>query len=197
MHPVDHIKSLARLTPESEEKLLSMMRGHTFRKGDVLQGVGGLLSFTFFITSGCARVFFTANGKEHTISFNFDDQFIFISRELLLSHAESIAVEFLEPTTVVIIPHLKVKDFLTAEKAVTDVEGLLFMNTALLEHCTFIEERLRILQSCNAAERFRWVTTRYPRILQTATLTQIASYIGVTKETVYRLKGKISNRSKE
>ena len=33
-----------------------------------------------------------------------------------------------------------------------------------------------------------WLTSRYPRLLHVATITQIASYLGVTKETLYRIR---------
>lgn len=190
MHPVDHIKRFVNLSQESEERLRAMMREHTFKKGGTLRGAGNLLSFTFFILKGAARLYYTANGKEHTISFAFEDQFIVISRELLRDYEEALTIEFLEPTRVVFIPHFKVKDLLKEEKVVSDVEGLLFMNTALMEHCHFTEERLRMMQSCDASQRFQWLIKKFPRVLETANLTQIASYLGIAKETLYRLRAK-------
>ena len=37
-------------------------------------------------------------------------------------------------------------------------------------------------------ERYEWVVTRYPRLLQRATLGQIASFLGITQETISRIR---------
>lgn len=44
------------------------------------------------------------------------------------------------------------------------------------------------MQTLNATQRYRWLINRYPRILESATTTQIASYLGLTKETLYRIR---------
>ena len=64
------------------------------------------------------------------------------------------------------------------------------------QHVLALEERLDALQTMSAEERYRWALKRYPRITECATLTQIASFLGVTKETLYRIKsGKYNNQT--
>lgn len=45
-----------------------------------------------------------------------------------------------------------------------------------------------MLQNTSARERYQWVVDRYPRLLERSTVTQIASFLGVTKETLYRIR---------
>lgn len=188
MHPIDHIKTFARLTPKVEEALLSVMRHGTFKKGDIIRGITNLQTYAYFIVEGAARVFVTVNGKEHTFSFNFEDQFVVPSREALNNYPETIAIQFLETTHVIYVPHLKVKDILEESSIIDDTPALLFLNAALLRYSSAIEERLYMMQTLSAPERYNWLITKYPRLLEIATVTQIASYLGLTKETLYRIR---------
>ena len=87
------------------------------------------------------------------------------------------------------MPHLKVKDILDDVGKVSDTAGLLFLSTALMQYVAFLEERVSVMQSLGAEERYQWLLHRYPRITECANATQIASYLGITKETLYRIRG--------
>ena len=127
MHPIDHIRKFAKLTPALEANLRKVMREHVFAKGDVVQGVKDLSSYAYFLTKGAARLFYTAGGKEHTFSFAFAGEFVMLSRHVAIAHPDTVAIHFLEPTHVIFVPHLKVKNLLDDYDAVTDTEGLLFL----------------------------------------------------------------------
>ncbi len=189
MHPIDHIRKFAKLTPALEANLRKVMREHVFAKGDVVQGVKDLSSYAYFLTKGAACLFYTAGGKEHTFSFAFAGEFVMLSRHVAIAHPDTVAIHFLEPTHVIFVPHLKVKNLLDDYDAVTDTEGLLFLNVALLHYKQFLEERVDVMQSLSADERYRWVMKRYPRLSECATTTQVASFLGLSKETLYRIKG--------
>ena len=189
MHPIDHIRKFAKLTPALEANLRKVMREHVFAKGDVVHGVKDLSSYAYFLTKGAARLFYTAGGKEHTFSFAFAGEFVMLSRHVAIAHPDTVAIHFLEPTHVIFVPHLKVKNLLDDYDAVTDTEGLLFLNVALLHYKQFLEERVDVMQSLSADERYRWVMKRYPRLSECATTTQVASFLGLSKETLYRIKG--------
>ncbi len=189
MHPIDHIRKFAKLTPALEANLRKVMREHVFAKGDVVQGVKDLSSYAYFLTKGAARLFYTAGGKEHTFSFAFAGEFVMLSRHVAIAHPDTVAIHFLEPTHVIFVPHLKVKNLLDDYDAVTDTEGLLFLNVALLHYKQFLEERVDVMQSLSADERYRWVMKRYPRLSECATTTQVASFLGLSKETLYRIQG--------
>ncbi|MDE6359926.1 MAG: Crp/Fnr family transcriptional regulator [Muribaculaceae bacterium] len=188
MHPIDHIKSFARMTPELEATLRSLMKEQSFRKGDTIRGAINLTNYSYYIKHGAARVYVTNGGKEHTLSFSFDDEFIIATQQSIKDDPDTIAIQFLEPTEIIYLPHLKVKDILTDSTTVETTSSLLFLNAALIRYTNFLEERLHIMQTYNATQRYQWVIKRHPRILETAPATQIASYLGLTKETLYRIR---------
>ncbi|MFH8142467.1 MAG: Crp/Fnr family transcriptional regulator [Muribaculaceae bacterium] len=188
MHPIDHIKSFARMTPEIEASLRSLMKEQSYKKGDIIRGAINLINYSYYIKRGAARVFVTSGGKEHTLSFSFDDEFIIATQQSLKDDPDTIAIQFLEPTETIYFPHHKIKDNLNDSTAVETTSSLLFLNAALLRYTSFLEERIYIMQTLNATQRYNWVIKRHPRILETAPATQIASYLGLTKETLYRIR---------
>lgn len=188
MHPIDHIKSFARMTPEIEASLRSLMKEQSYKKGDIIRGAINIINYSYYIKRGAARVFVTSGGKEHTLSFSFDDEFIIATQQSLKDDPDTIAIQFLEPTETIYFPHHKIKDNLNDSTAVETTSSLLFLNAALLRYTSFLEERIYIMQTLNATQRYNWVIKRHPRILETAPANQIASYLGLTKETLYRIR---------
>ena len=188
MHPIDHIKSFARMTPEIEASLRSLMKEQSYKKGDIIRGAINLINYSYYIKRGAARVFVTSGGKEHTLSFSFDDEFIIATQQSLKDNPDTIAIQFLEPTETIYFPHHKIKDNLNDSTTVETTSSLLFLNAALLRYTSLLEERIYIMQTLNATQRYNWVIKRHPRILETAPATQIASYLGLTKETLYRIR---------
>ncbi len=189
MQILDHIRKFADITPAVEESLRAVIREKHFSKGDTIRGAVNLTSYAHYITSGSARLFYTHKSKEHTVSFSFENGFIVISRHVVMNLPDTVSIQFLEPTTVLTMPHLKVKDILDDVGKVSDTAGLLFLSTALMQYVAFLEERVSVMQSLGAEERYQWLLHRYPRITECANATQIASYLGITKETLYRIRG--------
>lgn len=64
----------------------------------------------------------------------------------------------------------------------------MFLNTTLAIYTSYLEERIYTLQCMNATERYDWAIKRYPRLTEYATVTQIASFLGLTRETLYRIR---------
>lgn len=188
MHPIEHIKTFAKMTPEIEASLRSLMKEKSFRKGDTIRGAFNLTHYSYYIKRGAARVYVTSGGKEHTLSFSFDDEFIIAPQQSIKDDPDTIAIQFLEPTEIIYLAHLKVKDILIDSTAIETTSSLLFLNAALIRYTSFLEERIHIMQTLNAPQRYQWVIKRHPRILETAPATQIASYLGLTKETLYRIR---------
>ena len=189
MHPIDQIRHFTAMTPELETRLRSLMRDETFAKGNVIHHSVILRKGMFYINPGAARVFYTAGGTEHTCWFAFTDQYVIIPHQLTTLHSETAAIQFLEPTSVTVLPETSIKNELEESGAVIDSEALLFINAALSQYIALLEERIDVLQTLNATERYRWAMRRFPRLSGCATATQIASFLGITKETLYRIKG--------
>lgn len=190
MHPIDHIKSFATLTPETESRLLDMMKEEHPRRGHTIQGPS-LATFACYIKHGAARIFYTQRGREYTVNFAFDDQFLIVPPSMAERHGDTITIEFLEPSTIIVVPGAHVRDELQSSARISESDSLLFINSALIQHTRYLEDFLSVALTCNARDRYLWAIKMHPRLTSCATLTQIASYLGMTKETLYRLRASL------
>lgn len=196
-HPIDHVRAFIHLTPEQEERLRALMKEQKFRRGAMIDARNDLKAYALFIKHGSARVFYIEGGKEHTYSFAFDDEFVILSQQLLHKPDTVMIVELLEPSTLIYIPHEPVHalfDDITKDQSDA---GALFLITSLVKYTHYLEERLLLLQNTSARQRYQWLVNRYPRILERATITQIASFLGVTKETLYRIRSDKYGKSRK
>jgi len=188
MHPIEHIRKFASLTPDIEQRLLGMMRQKHYDKGETLQGQQTLQANTFYLMSGSTRLFYTQGGREHTVSFAFSDQFVVVPPYFAERYGDTLAVQFLEPSSLIFIPNRTVRNQLKESGVVDPNEGLIFLSAALLQYSNSLEERVDVMQTLNAPERYAWAIRRFPRLTECASTAQIASFLGLTKETLYRIK---------
>ena len=64
-----------------------------------------------------------------------------------------------------------------------------FINEILEEHILFLEKRIYDLQFVSSSDRYKRLLEEAPGILQRVSLTDIASYLGVSRETLSRIRG--------
>ena len=58
------------------------------------------------------------------------------------------------------------------------------------DHAIFLEERLYQLQFMDSDEKYKALILQNPEILQRVSLTDIASFLGVSRETLSRIRAK-------
>lgn len=183
-HPLQTLKELFHLGPEQLEAIEQMLVERRFCRGDVIDGHHSLKTQILYLMSGAARVYYTDKGREHTIQFAFDDEYLDTRSDINIQTT----VMFMEDSDVIYMPMAGIRDFLSDRDPVMNQEAILFLNAALISRIKILEERIFYTQHASAVERYNWVVSRYPRLLECATITQIASFLGVTKETLYRIR---------
>lgn len=181
---IDYLNIQLHLTPQSKERLKSILSERNFKKGDVLSCQKELDDCLFFIQNGGARVYYQKEGKDITYSFAFDKELLLSIRSKNSQEEYPEFIEFLEDTKAVAVH----RNPFTLDFETSNIHISSLINRILLTYYHFLEERVIILQHKSARERYEWVVKRYPRLLQRATLGQIASFLGITKETLYRIR---------
>lgn len=58
MHPIDHIRKFANITPKIEDNLRKVMQEHHPHKGEMIQGANNLITYAYYLASGSARVYY-------------------------------------------------------------------------------------------------------------------------------------------
>jgi len=182
---------------EIQQAINDLMTEMTFRRGQTISALADMRNNLYYVDSGAARVFYLHGGKEHTYSFAFNHEFITLSHPLLTDSNYIVTIEFLENTTLVSFPLDDVHKLL--KSCSQNLAGKIMDNILknIHDHMIHLEERILMLQTSSARERYEWIISRYPQILERANITQIASFLGITKETLYRIRsGKYLEKNK-
>lgn len=186
-HPVDVLRKIFNLSPELIEKLRIVMQEKHMPKGSTIDGNKNVQQHSYYIKQGAARAYYTKDGKEHTMSFAFDDEYL-MTHIVLNSVDIPLSIKFMEDSDVICIPVRSFSVEMKKKANVNTLEASMFLNTTLAIYTSYLEERIYTLQCMNATERYDWAIKRYPRLTEYATVTQIASFLGLTRETLYRIR---------
>ena len=179
---INDIRKLFSISSEEEKIIFDALRFRLYEKGYIITDTTEIFKNHFFIVKGVARTYYIENGKEYNYSFSFDDEFI------MIPYTESqrglnVFVQFLEDTEVCFtstnnrqkLPSLANEKFHH------------FVETALVNQIKYMESMMIMLRM-EAKDRYKWVMKKHPRILESVSLTQLASFLNITKETLYRIR---------
>lgn len=179
---INDIRKLFSISSEEEKIIFYALRFRLYEKGYIITDTTEIFKNHFFIVKGVARTYYIENGKEYNYSFSFDDEFI------MIPYTESqrglnVFVQFLEDTEVCFtstnnrqkLPSLANEKFHH------------FVETALVNQIKYMESMMIMLRM-EAKDRYKWVMKKHPRILESVSLTQLASFLNITKETLYRIR---------
>ena len=72
----------------------------------------------------------------------------------------------------------------------TNIKMCQLLNSLWADHSLFLEDKLRILQFSNSQERLEALTNYNSEILQRVSLTDVASFLGISRETLSRIRAK-------
>lgn len=173
----------APLSEECFHELLQNIQIKAVKKGDILVKDGQYAKQAYFILQGCARAYYLKDGKEITDWFAFENEFISAIVSFFGNEASPHYIEVLEDSVVVSISKDTVE--LLSSKF-HDFEHL--MRIALTKTVLQHQRRISSILFHSAEERYEQFLELHPNITQRVALKYIASYIGISMETLSRVR---------
>ena len=176
---------LKRLPPAVQLLLDGVTTRHTFRKGDYLLRQGDVCQYNFVIETGLARKYYLMDGREITTDFYFPSDLALSMTSYITRQPGDECIQALDTTTV---SRTSYQAF-NALKA--DIPMLAELDLLLTEYYVlWQEERLREFRTLDATQRYENLLSTQPHWSQRLPLTHLASYLGVSLETLSRIRAK-------
>jgi len=178
-----HIKKIAKLPDSFDEELESIIERIEVKKGEFLFEEGTICHQVFFIEKGLARIYYYSNsGKEITSWFSEENSFLTAIDSFYNHKPTSNFCEVLEDSIIYTIKYSELENLLDKEHAARLAFHVLYDITKKLT------EFFASIKFQSAEERYNTMLKDYPSIFQRVSLGHIASYLGITQETLSRIR---------
>ena len=186
MNFVEYINSFVPLPENVAVELLSKSRKEYLPKHYLLHKEGEICEKVYFVEEGLVRWFYyNRDGKDITDSFSGENSFITAFDSFFQRKPSRYYIELLEDSTVYSMTYDDLEDSFEKFREIEKVGRLILIQ--ILEQAL---EKNSALQFHNAHERYDFITQKYPDLLQRVSLGHIASYLGITQETLSRIRAK-------
>jgi CRP-like cAMP-binding protein len=179
-------KTLESFTSFSDDDFLllaDMMHEKHFDKGEVLLREGQVCKEFYYILSGCLRSFSLEEGREVNVKFFFEDEFA--------CDFESMREE--EPSKFYLVAMEEVTVFYATKTEAVPVMAhfYTFLFRFFQEQYFKESEHSNSFKLLSPEERYRYLLAHRPNYLQRIPLVHLATYLGMSRETITRIRKKI------
>lgn len=177
-----------------ENEILSIIENcdtKSFKKGQFLLRKNEQCKHTFFVENGLLRQFsIDEKGKEHILSFAPENWFVTDRESSYFNQPSAYYIQALEDSSVVMLN----EDFihLLSERFPTFID---FNNRLLHNHIRHLQNRINLLLSAAAEDRYLQFIKMYPDILLRVPQTMVASYLGITPESLSRVRRELAQKN--
>jgi CRP-like cAMP-binding protein len=160
----------------------------TFKKGEIVLRANEKVDHQFFVFDGCLRTYLISKtGKEHTIQFAIKGWWISDYIGYFSEKKSILFIECIEDATLFKISRDDVEEIYTK---IPKVEH--FIRKKLERSFVSFQKRILANLSQSAKERYLSFTKDYPNIEQYLKNYHIASYLGITTESLSRIRKEIA-----
>ncbi len=180
-----HITRYHRLSAEAEKALQECFTEITLNKNELLLTQGNVCRHLYFLQKGALRGFYNLDGKEITHWFGFENDFVTSFHSFITGEPSVENIQLVESCILWAIAKETLADLFNRHH---DIERL--VRIIYEKYYIRLEERYVNAQFKSAKERYEELILQSPHILERVPLGFIASYLGISQETLSRIRSK-------
>ncbi|WP_306622306.1 Crp/Fnr family transcriptional regulator [Chryseobacterium ginsenosidimutans] len=182
----DYIQEISGklLSEEDKHLLMEHFKPKKLRKRQYFLEEGDVCKYIGFIVKGSARTFTVdEKGHEHILKLSLENWWLADFESFYLLTPSRFNIEALEELEVLQSTNAQIEDFLK------DIPAFSAMAKKISQNYTIAnQKRMQTAMSYTAEERYEDLINNYPQFLQRFPQNMIASYLGLSPETLSRLK---------
>jgi CRP-like cAMP-binding protein len=181
----NHIQGYYQLSNEALHILSDSFEEVTFTKGDFLLQANQVCRHLYFIKNGAVRGYYILEDKEITHWFGFENDFVTSFHSFITGQPSVENIQLMEGSILWKISKEKLNSLYNNHH---EIERL--VRIAYEKYYIRLEERFVNAQFKTAAERYESLIQQSPHIIERVPLGYIASYLGISQETLSRIRNR-------
>ena len=184
---LNYIKNYVSLTPEEEAFLALKVKYRKYLKGQYVLQQGDICTHQCFVISGCTKTFhMDDHGQEHIVMFSIQDWWTSDIGSFISQTPADYNIQCIDKTELVMFSHN------VMEELYTEIPKLERFFRKIIER-GLVASQKRIVRSfsLSAKDRYLYFRNQYPKIEKLIPQYMIASYLGITKEFLSKIKSQL------
>lgn len=182
-----YISRWTSLNEEDQQAIVNEIRIEEFTKGDVLFEQGDIPTACYFILKGCVRQYsIDEEGREVTSNFYTEEQAIAIFNHHKPDKSSDFTFVCAEDSVMVVGDLDKEKDMYNKHPQLESMTRRM-----MEENFSQVQEEFAAYIASSPEERVKTLLTKRPSLIDRVPQHQLASYLGITPESLSRIKKRI------
>ena len=187
---INKIKKSINVSSDAAEYISSISKVRRFTKGSILIQEEQKVNKTYFVLDGALRSYcIDKEGKEHTLQFAVKDWWISDFTAIYGNGIALLTVECLADSEVIEFNAHKLNEIYYQYPEFEE-----FQRKNLEQHVVSLHKRILNQLQLTAQERYNLFLEQYPNIEQHVANYHIASYLGITQQSLSRVRAEIAKK---
>jgi len=192
MNEAEKIKYFRQFTDFNDSELEIIMpyfEARKFKKKSILLDIGKVSNEVFYIIKGCIRLYCEKDGEELSTYFFTENMFAGSYDSFLSRKTSKVAIETLEECEVLVLTH-------EAQEKLYDIFPKMneFIRKAIEQRFVLLHDLFISYLLNSPEERYLMLQKERPDLLQRIPQHQIASFLGVTRVSLSRIRNRTAKK---
>lgn len=184
---LNYIAQHVALTKEEEAILESKVSYRKYLKGQFVVQQGDVCKYECFVISGCTKTYYVDDeGQEHIVMFSIEDWWTSDIGSFISQTPADFNIQCIENTELIMFSYDEIE---ALYEAIPKLER--FFRRIIEKALVASQKRIIRSFSLSAKDRFLYFRNQYPKIEQRIPQYMIASYLGISKEFLSKIKSQI------
>jgi len=182
----DYIQEISGklLSEDDRHLLMTHFKPKKLRKRQYFLQEGDVCKYIGFVVKGSARTFTVdEKGHEHILKLSLENWWLADFESFYLLTPSRFNIEALEDLEVLQSTNAQIEEFLKHIPAFSAMASLINQNYTIAN-----QKRMQAAMSYTAEERYEDLISNYPDFLKRFPQNMIASYLGLSRETLSRIR---------
>ncbi|GAA4810742.1 Crp/Fnr family transcriptional regulator [Litoribaculum gwangyangense] len=184
---LNYITNFVVLTEAEEAFLTSKVIYRKYLKGQYILQQGDICKFQCFVISGCTKTFYVDDsGQEHIVMFSIADWWASDMGSYITQTPADYNIQCIDKTELIMFPY----DVM--EELFSEIPKLERFFRKIIER-GLVASQKRVVRrfSLSAKDRYLYFRNQYPKIEKLIPQYMVASYLGITKEFLSKIKAQL------